>query len=103
MATNKQAKQKIRKAINVLQDSLFTNSLSDSQRKRIKLSLSLLYDAYSELSGLAPDISYRDAAGYLNAASSRLIKIRDERLELANELASAGKILGAVTGVLALF
>lgn len=102
MATNKEAKRKIRKAINVLQDSLFTETLTDQQRKRIKMSLNLLFDAYADVTGLPSNLSYSDAAGFLRASSARLQAIRNERQELSNSLATAGKILGAVNGVLGL-
>lgn len=102
MSTNKQAMSKIRKAINVLQDILFTDELSEIQRKRVKFSLSLLYDAYNDAADLPHNSSYADAAGALKAASNRLKAIKEEREQLANNLAKAGKISGVVNGVLGL-
>lgn len=102
MATNKEAKSKIRKAINVLQDVLFSEKASPAQRKRVKFVLNLLFDAFNQAAGLPQNLSYKDAAGFLKAASGRLEMIKQERDQLANNLATAAKILGAVNRVLKL-
>lgn len=102
MASNKQAKSKIRKSIRTLQDTLFTKKMTPEQRKRIKFSLDLLFDAFNDLAGLPSNLTYSDAAGHLKVASARLKKIKQERDQLANSLATASKILNSINGVLGL-
>ena len=102
MATNSEAKKKLRKAIRVLQDILFREDATPAQRKRVEVSLDLLFDAFNIAAGLPQNLTYQDAAGHLNAASARLKQIRDERDQLANGLATSAKILGAVNGALGL-
>ncbi|SLN62314.1 hypothetical protein [Pseudooctadecabacter jejudonensis] len=103
MADNQSVKRKI---LNALSDLYFiqrhNDDLTTAQKDAIATSITALEAEYIALGGRAPDGAYDAIGGHLSGASASLAKIKAEREELATTYASAAKILGSVSRILAL-
>ncbi len=103
MITNVNAKKRV---LNALRDLILikseTTNLSDNQKDVLLASIRSLKIEYIRLDGADLNASYSDIADNLKSAKTKLEKIEKERIEFANALITATKILGSIRSVLLL-
>lgn len=99
--TNKAAAERLRAGF-IAMTMTYEGNKTKEEKARIKYSANVLYEEYNRVVGRSPSENYADITKKLASAQGRLLRIKEDRDRMANNLITAAQIQKAITGLVEL-